>query len=126
MYKVILELDGVELQGEIFDSPAGQAVLKNCPLELEMQRWGEEYYGRLPQDLGLLEGEKTEVLDIGDLAFWEPANALCVFFGPTPASESQEPRAASEVHRIGNIQGDWQAVSALDNNIQARLRLQNT
>lgn len=125
MYKIMLELEDICLEGEIFDSPAGQAVLEHCPLQLEMQRWGEEYYGRLPQDLGLLEGEKTEILDIGDLAFWEPANALCIFFGPTPASEGQEPRAASEVHRIGQVQGDWQAVRGLSHNIQAVLRMKD-
>ncbi len=122
MYKVIMEIEGVELEGEIFDSQAGQAVAQQCPLELEMQRWGDEYYGRMPQDLGILEGEKTEILDVGDLAFWEPANALCIFFGPTPASEDQEPRPASEVHRIGHVQGDWETLRALGNNVSARLQ----
>ena len=43
---------------------------------------------------------------MGDLAFWPPGNALCIFYGPTPASRGDEIRAASGVEVVGRITGD--------------------
>ena len=47
-----------------------------------------------------------EVVDFGDLAFWPPGNAFCIFFGPTPASRGDEIRPASPVAIVGRITGD--------------------
>jgi len=44
-----------------------------------------------------------EEVDIGTVAFWPPGSALCIFFGKTPASQGNKPRAASPVTIIGNI-----------------------
>jgi hypothetical protein len=33
-------------------------------------------------------------------------SAFCIFFGPTPASDGPEPRAASPVNVLGRVLGD--------------------
>jgi hypothetical protein len=43
---------------------------------------------------------------MGDLAFWPPGTAFCIFFGPTPASQGDEIRPASAVNVFGRVQGD--------------------
>ena len=43
---------------------------------------------------------------MGDLAFWPPGSALCLFFGPTPASRGDEIRPSSPVTVVGRIEGD--------------------
>ncbi len=43
---------------------------------------------------------------MGDLAYWPPGNAMCIFFGPTPMSRGDEIRPASEVNVFGNIPVD--------------------
>jgi hypothetical protein len=45
------------------------------------------------------------------LAFWPPGKAFCIFWGPTPASEGDEPRAASDVVPIGKLTGDLARLS---------------
>ncbi|MQG29069.1 MAG: hypothetical protein FI723_11855, partial [SAR202 cluster bacterium] len=40
------------------------------------------------------------------LGYWPPGQAFCLFFGPTPASQGDEIRPASEVTVIGKIIGD--------------------
>ena len=35
--------------------------------------------------------------------YWPPGNAMCLFFGPTPASTGEESRAASPVTVVGKI-----------------------
>ncbi len=42
----------------------------------------------------------------GDLAYWPPGRAFCVFFGPTPASRGDEIRPAFAVTVIGKVDGD--------------------
>ena len=60
----------------------------------------------LPNPVTAESDDLTEVVDLGDLAFWPPGNAFCIFFGPTPASRGDEIRAASGVVVIGKIVGD--------------------
>ena len=43
---------------------------------------------------------------MGDVAFWPPGQALCLFFGPTPASRGDEIRPASAVNVVGRLEGD--------------------
>jgi len=43
---------------------------------------------------------------MGDLGYWPPGSAFCIFFGPTPASRGSEIRPASPVNVFGRIDGD--------------------
>jgi hypothetical protein len=43
---------------------------------------------------------------MGALAYWPPGQAICLFWGPTPASRGDEIRPASAVNVIGQIEGD--------------------
>ena len=46
-------------------------------------------------------------MDVGQLAYWPPGRAFCIFFGRTPASDqSGQPVAASAVNPIGHITCD--------------------
>ena len=47
-----------------------------------------------------------EVVDSGDLGYWTPGRAFCIFFGPTPVSHGDECRPASPVNVVGKVVGD--------------------
>ncbi len=50
---VSLEIGGVVvLTGALLDTPAGRAVARALPFQLELTRWGDEYYGAASKDLG--------------------------------------------------------------------------
>lgn len=119
--KIKLSLDGVGLTGELLDTPSAKALAKRLPLETSMSRWGEEYYGSIGDPLENISGPTQEQMAVGDLAYWEPGMAFCVFFGPTPASRGDEPVAAGPVHLVGKVSGDWQAVKALGQAVTAVL-----
>lgn len=42
-------------------------------------------------------------MDPGTVAYWPEGNALCLFWGPTPASRDDEPRAASPVNAVAEL-----------------------
>ena len=52
------------------------------------------------------EPEARADVSVGDLGYWPPGNAFCIFFGRTPASSGSAPRAASPVTVVGRIVGD--------------------
>ncbi len=44
-----------------------------------------------------------EVVPVGAVAYWPPGSKLCLFWGETPASVDDEPRAASPVNVVARL-----------------------
>jgi hypothetical protein len=58
---------------------------------------------------------------VGDLAYWPPGRAVCIFWGPTPASEGSEPQTASPVNVFGRNIGDAAAFGSVGSGANIRL-----
>jgi hypothetical protein len=95
----------VSVKAELNDSPTSAEIWKVLPLNCSANRWGDEIYFGIPVKMEEEPSAKADV-NIGDLAYWAPGNAFCIFFGPTPASNTDKPRAASPVNLIGKISDD--------------------
>jgi hypothetical protein len=80
-----------------------EAILAALPIEGRGSRWGEEIYFSIPVNMG--EENSSGVVGMGDLGYWPPGNAFCIFFGPTPASSGDEIRPASPVNVFGKVVG---------------------
>ena len=87
------------------DSSTAEALWNALPLEASANTWGDEIYFRIAVQVDEEDGA-SDVVNMGALAYWPPGQALCLFFGPTPASRGDEIRAASAVNVIGSIEGD--------------------
>lgn len=81
-----------------------EAIRKALPIKGRAARWGDEIYFSVAVRVGEENGQ--EVVQKGDLCYWPPGNAFCIFFGPTPASSRGEIRAASAVNLFGRVLGD--------------------
>jgi hypothetical protein len=95
----------VQVEAELNDNPTAKAVAEKLPINGRANRWGGEIYFAIPVTAGL-EKDSREVLEAGQLGYWPPGKAFCIFFGPTPASEGDEIRAASDVNILGKVKGD--------------------
>ena len=102
--RVRISAGTVAAYAELNTTAVADAVWRALPLEVKMQTWGDELYGAVPLDLAL--ESPQEIVERGDLAYWPPGHALCIFFGATPASTGDEPRAAGEVTVFGHVDGD--------------------
>ena len=85
-------------------SATAQAIWDALPLAVAGQTWGDEIYFSIPVTVG--PESPRETVEMGDLAFWPPGTAFCIFFGRTPASRGDEIRPASAVNVFGRVQGD--------------------
>lgn len=86
------------------ESSTAEAIWNALPIEAQANTWGEEIYFSIP--VYLEEENAQEVVEKGDLGYWPPGNAFCIFFGRTPASRGDEIRPASPVDVIGRLEGD--------------------
>ncbi len=83
----LLKIRGEEtgITVELGEGPTAEALWEALPIESRASLWGEEIY--FPISLSS-EGEPDarEEVEVGTVAYWPPGDALCLFFGPTPAS----------------------------------------
>ena len=108
-----LRVGDLEFEAQLNESKTAQAIYDALPIECIGSRWGDEYYSRIDVQMTEASDSRSEMA-VGELAYWPPGTAFCVFFGPTPASFGDEPRAASPVNPIGHISEDCSALSELD------------
>lgn len=87
---------------ELNDSATAREFEKQVPFEGRAQLWGDEIYFSSPVDAETGPGDQA-LVEVGDVAYWPPGKAICLFFGPTPASTDDRPAAASAVTVVGRI-----------------------
>ena len=94
----------VELDAVLNDTETAARVLKILPIQSGFNTWGDEIYFEIPVQAGPEDARET--VGLGDLGYWPPGKAFCIFYGKTPASEGDEIRPASPVNLIGLVEGD--------------------
>lgn len=104
MPRIRITAKDVMAEAELDDSQTAQTILSALPIESKANRWGEEVYFSTRLEIG--DENPREVVEMGDVGFWPPGRAICIFFGRTPASEGDEIRPASSVNVFGKILGD--------------------
>jgi hypothetical protein len=103
--QIKIKAGSVEALADLDDSPTADAIWEALPLKGEANTWGDEIYFEVPVFLEA-SADAREVVAEGDLGYWPPGHAFCIFFGRTPASRNDEPRAASAVNVFGRVAGD--------------------
>ena len=103
----------------LYDTNATQSLIKTLPQKISMSRWGDEFYGKLNHTVDYSGDGLRDVFEVGEVALWPQGNALCIFFGPTPASKGTEPRMASKGAPFGKIIGDAKELAKYEAGLNA-------
>jgi hypothetical protein len=103
--RIRIKAGAVEVTAELNDSGTAQKIWDVLPITERGNRWGEEIYFSIPVNLDA--EDAREVVAAGDLGYWPPGTAFCIFFGPTPMSRGEEIRPASPVNVFGRVIGDF-------------------
>lgn len=102
--KIRITAGTVSAEARLDGSKTAQAIWDALPLTAKADTWGDEIYFSIP--VRLKEESPKDVVAMGDLGYWPPGSAFCIFFGPTPASRGDEVRPASPVNVFGRVVGD--------------------
>ncbi len=103
--KITITAGGVDLPAELNNSPTARQIWEALPLTGHANIWGDEIYFEIPVMASQAKDARVE-MEVGELAYWPVGQAFCIFFGPTPVSLDQQPRAYSPVNVVGRVLGD--------------------
>ena len=104
MLRIKVTAGDVVAFAELNETATAEAIWNVLPIEARANTWGDEIYFSIPVQLETEKGQAT--VELGDLGYWGPGTAFCIFFGPTPVSRGDEIRPASPVTVFGRVLGD--------------------
>jgi hypothetical protein len=119
MKKITIKTEKSEIQAELNQSKTAELIWNKLPLEGKSNLWGDEIYFEVPIKTELENGR--DIINKGEIGYWPLGNAVCLFFGPTPASQGEEIRAASPVSIIGNITDKLEVLKEVKSGEKIRL-----
>jgi hypothetical protein len=120
VHRIEITAGQITVEAELNETQTAGAVWDALPVEAMANTWGDEIYFSTPIVLELEAGQ--EVVERGDLGYWPPGKAICIFFGPTPASRGDEIRPASPVTVFGRVVGDTSVLKMVQDGSQVILR----
>jgi hypothetical protein len=120
--KITIIADNITLQAELNDSKTADKISEALPIDGIINTWGDEIYFDIKISSAQEPDARADV-EIGELGFWPSGNAFCIFYGRTPASTDDKPRAASAVNIIGKVTDDAASLKGSKNGRPIRLQL---
>jgi uncharacterized protein len=121
MAKINISVGKVSLAAELLDTPTATRIFDALPIEGSANMWGDEIYFDIPLSLEQEPDARADVA-VGDLAYWPAGQAFCIFFGPTPVSTGDLPRAYSPVNVFGRILGDARQLKGISGGIPVKVK----
>lgn len=118
-YEMRISVGRVALVAKLLPNATARAIWNALPIDGRANLWGDELYFSTPVELA--EEQAQEVVEVGDVAYWPPGNAVCIFWGRTPASHADEPRAASPVNVFGRIAASADRLASIKSGTPVRL-----
>ena len=120
MRTIKITAGSVSASATLNDSPTADAIWAALPIEARGNTWGDEIYFSIPVKLSEAADAK-EVVALGDLGYWAPGTAFCIFYGRTPVSGPGEIRPASAVNVFGHVDDDASVFKKAGNGAKVRI-----
>lgn len=103
--KLKIVFNDEEIFADLNDSDTAKEIVKILPIQGNANTWGNEIYFDIDISLPQSQDAVDEV-EIGALAYWSPGRKFCFFFGKTPISDTEKPKAAGPVNVLGKVTGN--------------------
>ncbi len=103
--EIRIQVGSLTLNAQLNESPTAKKIFEALPFSTPFDTWGDEIYFSIPVT-AQLDDTAMEAVSLGDLGYWPPGSAFCIFFGPTPMSTEGNIVPASAVNVFGKVKGD--------------------
>lgn len=103
--RIKINVGEVSLKATLNDSLTASRIWEALPIQGNANCWGDEIYFSIPVKVEEADDARQD-MEVGELAYWPSGSAFCIFFGPTPVSTGDAPRAYSNVNPFGRIDED--------------------
>ncbi len=113
MATIRISSGAVAIDCTLLDTESAKAILSALPLQGRASLWGDEVYFSVPVELAA-EPEARDLLNAGEIAYWPPGKAICLCWGPTPASSGNELRLASAANVFATTKAEVGAFSKVN------------
>ena len=120
MKTMTISVEHISLLAELNESLTAQKIWDALPIEGRANTCGDEIYFEIPVVLEQEPDARADV-EVGELGYWPVGQAFCIFFGPTPVSSGNQPRAASPVNVFGRIVGDATVLRSVQDGARVRI-----
>jgi len=97
-----------EWSATLDDSDISNEIWLSLPYSADINMLGSQIYFVMRLE-SKTKGD-SKIFEKGDIAYWPEADAVCIFFGPTPLSTDERPVAAYPMKKIGHVNGDCSAM----------------
>tara|TARA_B100002003_G_scaffold214968_1_gene213489 strand:+ start:139 stop:516 length:378 start_codon:yes stop_codon:yes gene_type:complete len=118
--KIIISTENLRMEAILAEGSSADIFWNTLPITGQANTWGDEIYFNVNLQMPL-DDDASDIVESGDIAFWPPGSAFCIFFGRTPASLGDEVRAASAVNVLGKIDGDEREFRSVPSGEEVRL-----
>ena len=118
--KIIISTEKLRMEAILVEGSSADIFWNTLPITGRANTWGDEIYFNVNLQIPL-DDNASDIVESGDIAFWPPGSAFCIFFGRTPASLGDEVRAASAVNVLGKIDGDEREFRSVPSGEEVRL-----
>ena len=99
--KIKICIKNHELIVKLRNTETAKKIFNSLPISSQIHTWGEEVYFFVPVSCEL-ENDSTNVVNLGEIAFWTIGKAIAIGFGKTPISISDEIRLADKCNIFGD------------------------
>ncbi len=117
---ITISTEDITVDAQLGTNATAVKILAALPFESTANTWGNEIYFSIPVTVNQAPDARADV-EIGDLAYWPMGEAFCIFFGRTPVSRNDKPRAYSPVNVFGRILDDVTVFKKIANGAQIRV-----
>tara|TARA_B100000131_G_scaffold144890_2_gene140944 strand:+ start:3261 stop:3641 length:381 start_codon:yes stop_codon:yes gene_type:complete len=96
--RILINTNNIEIVCKLRTNDTATQIKSILPITSKVNVWGDEIYFPISKLNIREESDATDIMNLGEIAFWIQGNSIAIGFGPTPVSISDEIRLINKAN----------------------------
>ena len=96
--QILINTNNIEIVCKLRTNDTATQIKSILPITSKVNVWGDEIYFPISKLNIREESDATDIMNLGEIAFWIQGNSIAIGFGPTPVSISGEIRLINKAN----------------------------